>query len=239
MSIKEFSKKVTLKSCLLQAAFIVCLILTGVSVPALAEYENGNREANQTAGRESMDQAVKDAWIKGKLEGVYLFNEHLSPFKIDTEVENGIVDLTGTVDTEIAKDLAGEIARGVDGVRQVNNQLIVENGGTNTRERVAEGRDRNAGGTGSRNREDAGENGFVRWVKDATITAMVKSKLLANGEVSGMKIDVDTRDNRVTLSGEVESDEARQLAEKIAENTENVVDVENNLRVSGAVADIE
>jgi osmotically-inducible protein OsmY len=79
----------------------------------------------------------------------------------------------------------------------------------------------------------------VHWVKDATITATVKSKLLANGEISGMKISVDTKDNRVTLSGEVESDEARQLAEQIAENTKNVAGVENNLRVTRGVADIE
>jgi osmotically-inducible protein OsmY len=50
---------------------------------------------------------------------------------------------------------------------------------------------------------------------------------------------VDTKDNRVTLSGEVESDEARQLAEQIAENTKNVAGVENNLRVTRGVADIE
>jgi osmotically-inducible protein OsmY len=41
------------------------------------------------------------------------------------------------------------------------------------------------------------------------------------------------------LSGEVESDEAKQLAEEIAENTEDVAEVENNLRVAGRVADIE
>lgn len=236
---KECFKKITFKSFLLQTAFIVCLILTGINVPALAGYESGNVGANQPSGEESMDQPIKDAWIKGKLEGVYLFNEHLSPFKIHPEVENGVVELTGTVDTEIDKDLAGEIARGVDGVREVNNQLAIESGGANGRERVTEGRDRNAGEIGSRNREEAGENKFVHWVKDATITATVKSKLLANGEISGMKISVDTKDNRVTLSGEVESDEARQLAEQIAENTKNVAGVENNLRVTRGVADIE
>lgn len=230
MSIKEISKRITLKSFLLQAAFIVCLILTGINVPALAEYGVGNGDASRPVN-ERMDQPIKDAWIKGKLEGVYLFNQHLSPFKINTKVENGVVNLTGTVDTEIDKDLAGEIARGVGGVQKVNNQLAVES--RSGRGRVSEERGRESGGAGS------GENGFVHWVKDATITATVKSKLLANGEISGMKINVDTHDNRVTLSGEVESDEARQLAGQIAENTENVVGVENNLRVSGGVADIK
>lgn len=228
MSIKEFSKKITFKAVLLQAAFIVCLILTGVNVPALAGNASDDGHMGQSANKERVDQPIKDAWIQGKLEGVYLFNQNLSPFSIDTTVKNGVVNLTGTVETEIDKDLAGEIAKGVDGVLDVDNQLVVESGAKD-RERVASG----AGG------EDKSGNRFVHWVNDATITAIVKSKLLANDDVSGMKIDVDTRDTHVTLSGEVDSDEARQLAEEIAENTENVADVENNLRVLSGVADIE
>lgn len=239
MSIKEYSKKIAFKSILLQIAFIVCLILTGVNVPVLAEGVGSKDEASQSAGEESMSQAMKDVWIKGKLEGVYLFNEHLNPFDIETDVKGGVVNLTGAVESEIDKELAGEIAKGIDGVREVDNQLVVEDAGVKDQERVAVDRDRSADRNGARAREEESENNFVRWVGDATITAIVKTKLLANDNVSGMNIDVETQNNRVTLSGEVDSDEARQLAEEIAENTEDVADVENNLRVADRVADIE
>ena len=230
MTVKEILKKITFRAVVLQIAFIISLILTGVSLPALA---------GGSAGQEGADREVRDAWIQGKLEGVYLFNEHLSPFAIDTNVNNGIVQLTGTVGSEVDKELAGEIAKGIDGVREVDNQLAVEAGGEKDQERTVATRDRSTDRNGVRARETESENKFVRWVGDATITAVVKSKLMTNESISGMNIDVDTLDSRVTLSGEVESDEARQLAEEIAENTEDVVEVENNLRVAGAVADIE
>lgn len=230
MSVKEISKKITFRAVVLQVAFIVSLIVTGVSFPALA----GN-----SAGPEGADSAVRDAWIQGKLEGVYLFNEHLSPFAIDTDVNNGVVKLTGAVGSEVDKELAGEIAKGIDGVREVDNKLAVDVGGAKGQERAAATRDRSVDRNGARARAAESENKFVRWVGDATITAAVKSKLLANKNISGISIDVDTQDSRVTLSGEVESDEALQLAEEIAENTEDVAEVENNLRVAGAVADIE
>ena len=43
--------------------------------------------------------AAKDAWIDGQLEAVYALNRHLSAFAIDTEVDKGIVHLTGNVNT--------------------------------------------------------------------------------------------------------------------------------------------
>lgn len=240
MLTKGMSRKVTFKAVILQIAFVVCLMLTGVNHPALGESAGANK-SGQPTGQQDMEQAVKDAWIQGKLEGVYLFNEHLSPFAINTEVSNGMVQLTGTVGSEVDKELAGEIAKGIDGVREVDNRLAVEASGVKDKdeEKTAEARDRSIDRNGARARETESENKFVRWVGDATITAVIKSKLLANENISGMDISVDTENSRVTLSGEVESDEARQLAEEIAENTEDVVEVENNLKVAGRVADIE
>jgi len=47
----------------------------------------------------------------------------------------------------------------------------------------------------------------------------------------GLKIDVDTADDVVTLSGRVGSAEESQLAEEIAKNTGDVEGVRNNLVV--------
>jgi hyperosmotically inducible protein len=59
----------------------------------------------------------------------------------------------------------------------------------------------------------------------------VKAKLLANNNTDGLKINVDTNDNVVTLRGTVQSDEIRDLAEALAQNTESVKSVENKLEV--------
>jgi osmotically-inducible protein OsmY len=47
-----------------------------------------------------------------------------------------------------------------------------------------------------------------------------------------LKIDVDTNDDVVTLSGRVASDKEKQLAEEIAKNAGDVESVRNNLTVA-------
>jgi osmotically-inducible protein OsmY len=166
--------------------------------------------------RIAREGAANDAWIDGKLEAVYALNRHLSAFAIDTEVDKGIVHLTGKVQADIDRDLAGELAKGLDGVVEVDNKLTVV---ADARVSPKEGEDRS----------------FGAWIDDATTTASVKSKLLANPNTKGMKIDVDTRGDVVTLSGQVASREEKSLAEELARNTGDVEDVRNQLVIAQAL----
>ena len=72
---------------------------------------------------------------------------------------------------------------------------------------------------------------FGSWVDDATTTAAVKSQLIRNNNTKGLQIDVDTRDDVVTLSGRVATAEEKALAEEITRHTSDVADVRNNLVV--------
>lgn len=74
-------------------------------------------------------------------------------------------------------------------------------------------------------------NSLMSWVSDATTTATVKTKLMADSETEALKINVDTKDDVVILEGEVESESAKQKAEQIARDTGDVKEVRNNLRV--------
>ena len=69
-------------------------------------------------------------------------------------------------------------------------------------------------------------------VTDASITAAVKMKMADDPQVSGMKIDVDTTDGKVTLSGAVDSKSEADRAVKIARSVEGVKSVESRLVVS-------
>jgi osmotically-inducible protein OsmY len=159
---------------------------------------------------------ARDAWITGKIESAYVLNGHLNPFAINTDVTNGVVHLHGMVASDIDRDLAGEIAEGVEGVTEVNNDLVVDEAKT----------------TAARDQRPDDERDFGTWVDDATTTAVVKSKLLGNANTEGLKIDVDTNDDVVTLSGRVASDKEKQLAEEIAKNAGDVESVRNNLTVA-------
>jgi osmotically-inducible protein OsmY len=157
-----------------------------------------------------------DAWLDGKIETSYTLNRYLNPFTIDTKVKNGVVTLSGEVDSKIDKELAEEIAKGTEGVTKVHNELQV----------VAGTRDANQQQSG--NARDFGD-----FVDDATITARVKYALIANDSTEGLSIDVDTMDREVTLSGEVSSAQEKQLAERIAGNVDGVADVNSELKVAG------
>ena len=68
---------------------------------------------------------------------------------------------------------------------------------------------------------------------DASITAKIKAKLVADPEVKAFHIDVDTVDGRVALNGKVSSAEERAEAEKLASHTEGVKSVVNLIQVAG------
>lgn len=69
---------------------------------------------------------------------------------------------------------------------------------------------------------------------DAAITGAVKSKLLADTKVGGLDINVDTKNNVVTLSGRVNSVAERNEAVRLARTTTGVKSVVNKLTVGVA-----
>jgi osmotically-inducible protein OsmY len=69
---------------------------------------------------------------------------------------------------------------------------------------------------------------------DATVTTKVKSALIADPDLSGLSIDVDTAQNVVTLRGSVVSDAMRQKAEQLARSVDGVKEVRNELVVKPA-----
>jgi osmotically-inducible protein OsmY len=68
-------------------------------------------------------------------------------------------------------------------------------------------------------------------IDDAKITTVVKSKYLADDTLKGLEISVDTEQGVVTLTGKVQNDSAKELANQIASGVEGVVSVNNQLTV--------
>ena len=69
-------------------------------------------------------------------------------------------------------------------------------------------------------------------IDDATITARVKTAMLNDPEVAGLRIDVDTFKGVVTLSGGVKTAAERDKAIAIARKPPGVVDVKNALQIT-------
>lgn len=159
---------------------------------------------------------VSDTWLEAKLVTIYTLNSELSIFDIDVDVRDQVAYLTGTVDSQVEKDLATEIADSVDGVQKIENTITVV---------ASEKSD------STRTSRDTSDKSFMQTVSDLTTTASIKSRLLANSEIDGLDINVTTDRDVVTLKGIVNSETHSALAEKIAENTDGVTRVVNQLEV--------
>jgi osmotically-inducible protein OsmY len=68
-------------------------------------------------------------------------------------------------------------------------------------------------------------------IDDATITTRVKTALLNDPDVGGLRIDVDTFKGVVTLSGRVKSQKEEQTAVALARKVGGVTDVKSTLQV--------
>jgi hyperosmotically inducible protein len=71
-------------------------------------------------------------------------------------------------------------------------------------------------------------------VDDAAITTKVKTALMAEPGLRSLEINVDTRDNVVTLNGTVDSQEKKQRAMQIAQGIDGVKSVADNLVVKAS-----
>jgi len=151
---------------------------------------------------------ANDIRIHATLETKLAASDELSALMINTDVQEGVVTLKGDVETDAQRELATEMAKSVDGVREVDNELTLNSEGPSIADRVASN------------------------ATDAAITASVKTRLLASDNTSGLDIDVDTDDQVVTLRGNVESETERELAGLIAANTNGVDSVVNELDVT-------
>ena len=73
-----------------------------------------------------------------------------------------------------------------------------------------------------------------QYIDDSTITASVKSKLVADKIANLMRVDVDTTNKVVSLNGVVESPDQKTRAEELAMQVAGVSRVENHLQIQKA-----
>ena len=81
---------------------------------------------SSTKTQESTGQYTDDVMITSKVKAAILGEPTLKSAEINVETFKGVVQLSGFVDSQYAVDQAGKIARGVEGVKSVNNALIVK-----------------------------------------------------------------------------------------------------------------
>lgn len=154
------------------------------------------------ASTQTAGRQIDDAEITASVKAKLAADPEVKAHEIDVDTLDGEVRLSGIVDDAATRREAEKLARGTDGVRRVKNELKV-----------------------------GGDLSTGEVITDATITAKVKSVLIADAVVKARDIDVDTIDGVVTLTGIVESQSEKQQAETLARGCEGVRAVRNQIEV--------
>jgi hyperosmotically inducible protein len=158
---------------------------------------------------------TSDTAIEAKVKSKLAADSEVKAADIAVTAKEHVVTLRGNLDSEAAKEKVLQIARETSGVTSVIDEIAVRTSET----------------TG-----DAPDSGrsLGEKVDDAGITMEVKSKLLDDPDVKGLKIDVDTREGVVYLTGTVRSESEKSKAVQLAKNTKGVRDVQPNLDILGS-----
>jgi osmotically-inducible protein OsmY len=163
--------------------------------------------------RSKVDQGILDAKNESQIWTTYALSPYLRANNLQVSVKNGKAVLTGTVEDDVNKDLAKQIALGVSGINEVDNKIAVKAGYAPPKPK-------------------ANERSYGQIIDDASITAAVKSKLLWGKNTSGMSVNVDTKSGHVVLQGTTDNGASKELSGRIASNTHGVLGVDNQLKIN-------
>ena len=148
-------------------------VVIGLALAATPAWVSAADEKKSTT--ESMKTNVSDSWITAKTK-IALFADSRAPgTSVSVETTKGTVFLRGKVATDAEKKAAEEIARGIEGVQAVRNEVQVVPGSA---KKVVE-------------------------AKDDEITKQVKDRFTADPKLKSL--DVRTDNGVVTLQGKLPS----------------------------------
>ncbi len=95
------------------------LVLAGLLAAPMAA-------CSSTPTHRSTGEYIDDTAISNKVRAQLLDDKDLNVFQIDVATYNGVVQLSGFVDSAAIKARASAVAAGVEGVTEVRNNLIIK-----------------------------------------------------------------------------------------------------------------
>ncbi len=152
-----------------------------------------------------------DGWIALKIRSRLLTKGNVSATSTKVASQNGVVTLSGTADTQAQKDLTEAYAKDIDGVKSVQNDIVVQ-------DKMA---------ADSNRKDSMGDK-----IDDASITSQVKYALLTHKSTSALKTKVTTNDGVIMITGVAANDAEKSLVTKLASDVRGVRSVNNNMTVS-------
>jgi len=163
---------------------------------------------NQLVSKDAQAAVSMDTLLKERVNLEMQSHRNLSFAKPDIQIKDGVATVRGEAKNKAQIDLATEYIKDVDGVKEVNNEMVVAHSGKTMGEKV----------------EDVGTS-----IDDASITALVKATLLYHRSTSAINTKVETADGTVTLGGTAKNAAEIDLATKFVSDVHGVKKVVNTM----------
>ena len=89
------------------------------------EYDKNRAEYERDKGSSTIGQGANDSWLWFKTRAALMTTSDLRESTINVDVVNDVVTLRGTVETAAQKTKAEQVAKDIDDVKSVKNELKV------------------------------------------------------------------------------------------------------------------
>ena len=197
-------------------SFIAVAVATALSASAFAVAETPEATRLE-AHSDGVIAAISDTMITTSVKSKLAGDTRLGKSDIDVTTTNGAVTLTGYAAGSEAKAAAAAIARSVDGVKSVHDDLKMPPA------------------VATNMSSDAHEvaSSVERVGSDSWITSKVKSEIAADSLTKGVNVGVTTRRGAVSLTGTLASFDAIEHVKGIAAKVKDVKSVDTTaLKIS-------
>jgi hyperosmotically inducible protein len=202
--------------------------------------------ASTAAPSVTPSQDVIEARQESQIWTAYALSPYLRASDLKVSVHEGTATLTGHVAEDSNKELAKQIALGVDGIKYVENRIDIHPlflPPVQAAERASTVEAREGAAKVARNTQDVAsvdnqlvvpvdDPGVVTSIgtdiADGWITAKVQSSFMYSARVSTSDIVVNTQAGIVTLTGRVGSEAERNLAVNLASDVRGVTSVDSS-----------
>ena len=159
---------------------------------------------------DSLGAALSDTALTAKVKARFAGDSRLKDSHIEVHTTNAMVTLSGSAPNSDASEAAEQLALGVNGVKDVDNEIEAPS------------------------KLSSAAHHASRKLSDDWITTKIKTQLKADRSIQGdSDIDVHTFEGVVTLSGTAASKDALEHAKSVARNVKGVKSINaDNLRLA-------
>ena len=197
--------------------------------------EDTSREARQAAAEvrtvaARAGERLADSWLTARVQARFFADDDIKARYIDVSSRDGTVTLKGFVESEAVRSEAVQIARNIDGVTHVDDQLLLGQAPQTAATTPPPAAVGTAGSTAGSSAERAATP-----PDDAMVTSLIQSRYYLDPSIKMRDIEVSATNGVVTLRGTVAGNNERAQALLLARTTEGVERVEDGLTIDASL----